>query len=350
MKRKFISIFTLFILVPIFSMNVFAAEESAQKQLVTIVAQAQPPTHIILDTDMSTDTDDLIAVRQCQQYAQEGLISFDALMLSDENTLYQGRTAAEGILDSYGFPNVIVGTSSNPNIETNLPYWGWLSSHKTTVHNCDTAVRQYRKLLSSGGTYGIIVIGYFDNIWNLIKSQPDDISNETGMQLISEHVKFFDICGTGRGFKGENNQYTGFENNTCFYSSSYTASSQFYDCIGALNIPIYQYTSDDKYIAYKCSVGGKDQLSSGDVVYKAFNGADKYDGGAGWDAICTWLLLPIISNDFSSYGIVPEQYSVTSTWDSATRFTSVPDVNGNVTMLNMTWSGNTYRLYIDDSY
>ena len=92
MKRKFISIFTLFILVPIFSMNVFAAEESAQKQLVTIVAQAQPPTHIILDTDMSTDTDDLIAVRQCQQYAQEGLISFDALMLSDENTLYQGRT------------------------------------------------------------------------------------------------------------------------------------------------------------------------------------------------------------------------------------------------------------------
>lgn len=77
----------------------------------------------------------------------------------------------------------------------------------------------------------------------------------------------------------KNNQYTGFENNTCFYSSSYTASSQFYDCIGALNIPIYQYTSDDKYIAYKCSVGGKDQLSSGDVVYKAFNGADKYGGG-----------------------------------------------------------------------
>ena len=45
-----------------------------------------------------------------------------------------------------------------------------------------------------------------------------------------------------------------------------------------------------------------------------------------------------------------EQYSVTSTWDSATRFKSIPDVNGNVTMLNMTWSGNTYRLYIDDSY
>ena len=85
-------------------------------------------------------------------------------------------------------------------------------------------------------------------------------------------------------------------------------------------------------------------------MYKAFNGAGKYDGGAGWDAICTWLLLPIISNDFSSYGIVPEQYNVTSTWDTATRFKSVPDVNGNVTMLNMTWSGNTYRLYIDDSY
>ena len=305
--------------------------------------------HIIVDSDMSTDTDDLVAVRICQEYNDKGLISFDALMLSDENTLYQGRTAAEGILDAYGFKNVIVGTSTNPNLETNLPYWGWLSSQKSVGHSCDTSVRQYRRLLSSGGTYGIVVIGYFDNIWNLLKSQPDDISNETGMQLVAEHVDFFDVCGVGKGNQGDAKQYSGFENNTCFYNSSYTASSQFYKCIGALNIPIYQYTGE-KYLAAVVNVGGKDKLPENDVVYKAFNGAGRYDGGPGYDAICAWLLYPILTNTYSNFGIVPQKYRVESTWDPATRFESVQDINGNVTMLNMTLDSKTYKAYIQNSY
>ena len=324
---------------------------SPQQQLVQMaVSSKSSPTHIIIDSDMSTDTDDLVAIRMCQQYDNEGLISLDGLMLSDENDRHEGATATQGILDAYGFTDVPVGTSMNPNLETNLPYWGWLSEQKTANHSVDTAVRQYRRLLSSSqNKIGILVIGYFDNIAALLASQPDDISQETGAQLISEHVSFFDICGTGKGSQGENGQYTGFENNTCFYPSSYTSSGQFYKGIGELQIPIYQYTGE-RYLAAKCSVGGKDQLSVDDIIYKAFNGAGRYDGGPGYDAIAAWLLLPIITNNFTQYGITSEQYNIQSTGNRGTAFISVPDENGNVTMLDMGWDGKTYRTYIDDAY
>ena len=184
-------------------------EESPQKQLVAQQVQVDSvPTPVIIDADMSTDTDDLVAVRICQQYANEGLITLDGLLLSAENDKHEGASAACGILDAYGFPNTIVGTSTSPNIETNLPYWGWLSSQKKTAHSTDTAVRQYRRLLANnqGKKYGILIIGYYDNIYNLMKSGPDDISPETGIQLIAEHVAFFDVCGAGKGNQGDAKQ------------------------------------------------------------------------------------------------------------------------------------------------
>ena len=318
---------------------------------MSVSASPQPsPTHIIIDSDMSTDTDDLIAIRICQQYDNEGLISLDGLMLSDENDLHEGAAAAQGILDAYGFTDVPVGTSMNPNLETDLPYWDWLSKQKTTNHSIDTAVRQYRRLLSSSSDkFGILVIGYFDNIAALLQSQPDDISQKTGAQLIAEHVSFFDICGTGKGNQGPNKQYTGFENNTCFYPSSYTSSGQFYRDIGNLHIPIYQYTGSGS-LAAQCSVGGKDQLPANDIVYQSFTKVGRYNGGPGYDAISAWLLLPIITDNFSKYGIVPEQYNIQPTGNRSTAFISVPDKDGNVTMLNMQSDGNVYRSYLDDAY
>ena len=321
--------------------------ESAQNKLVQNAVAINPiPTPVILDVDMCTDTDDMIAVRIIQEYDKQGFVDFKALMLSVENDLQQGKTACEGILDAYNTTDVWVGTSSSGIIETKLPYWGWLSSNKKVEHYTDIAVRQYRRILSTNNNVVIIITGHFDNLWQLIKSQPDDISNETGLQLIQEHVKFFDICGV---WKGKTNGYTGFENNTCYYSSSYIASSNFYEYIGKIGVPIYQY-AEDGTLAGNIIVGGKDQLDKDDVVYKAFNGANKYDGGYSWDAICAWTLLPILTNNFELYGMNCEQYMVTSTWQPSTRFKSIPDVKGNVTMMNMTWNPKTYKLYIDDSY
>lgn len=350
-KKIIIYIITFISIFFINDILLHAEDLTPQKQLVSMTVQQVGTTPLIIDLDMSTDADDVIAVRIAQQYDNEGLVDLKAIMLSVNNELDQGHTAAEGIMDAYGFYDVMVGTSCTGIIQEKLPYWGYLTSLKSTDHITDTAIRQYRRVLASydgGNKVAIIITGYFGNLYRLISSPPDDISPYTGLELIKNNVKFFLVCGAGKG-KSKLNGCTGFENNSCMDANSYKAAGEFYKYIGDINIPIYQY-NEDGTMAVNIIVGGKQNLDINDPAYKCFAGAGYEDGRFGWDAICTWLLLPILSNDLESYGISPELYSIISTDNTTTRFKSIPSTDGNVTILNMSWSPKMYLRYINDAY
>ena len=323
------------------------AETTAQTE-----AEIQNPVPVIFDADMSTDVDDLIAAKILMNYDREGIIDLKAIMVSVNNSKGMAPKAAGGLLSAYGFNDVSVGfTNSIIEDRDILPYWGYLSSLNNGMNPKDTAVRQYRKILASchGEKVVIVVTGYFNNIYDLMKSQPDDISPYNGEYLIQQNVAFFDVTGQGKG-KPNKNWATGFENNTRYYPYAYVSACNFYRELGMLGVPIYQY-NEDGTMAGNIYVGGYQHLPQGDPILKCYEGAQRADtGGPGWDAIAAWLVKPLIQDTLSDYGITKEKWKIESTSERGKYFYSTPDENGNVTILNMNLGTKAYNRYIQEAY
>lgn len=316
----------------------------------TINTRAVP---VIFDADMSTDVDDLIAAKILMNYDAEGVIDLKAVMMSVNNSKGMAQKAAAGLLDAYGFDDVAVGyTDSIIEDRDILPYWGYLSSLSNGSNPTDTAVRQYRKILAScapNEKVVVVVTGYFDNVYDLMKSQPDDISPYNGEQLILDHVSYFDVTGQGKG-KEKKNWATGFENNTCYYPYAYTSSCNFYRELGKLGIPIYQY-NENGTMAGNIYVGGYNHLTAGEPILKCYEGAGRAkEGGPGWDAIAAWLVKLLIQGILSDYGISEEKWQIEATSEPGKYFYSTRNDNGNVTILNMGLSPKQYNAYVQAAY
>ena len=336
-----------FICIMIFSLSIISTRAAE------IPNQNIRPVSVILDTDMSTDVDDLIAAKILMNYDQQNIINLKALMMSVNNSKNMAPKAASGLLSAYGFQDVMIGyTSSIIEDRDILPYWGYLSTLSTNSNHTDTAVRQYRKILSSCAPdekIVIVVTGYFNNIYDLMKSQADDISPYNGEQLILNHVLFFDVTGQGKG-KPDKGWSTGFENNTCFYPYAYTSASNFYRELDKLNIPIYQYDENGK-MASNIYVGGYQNLPIGDVILKCYEGAGRAEtGGPGWDAIAAWLVKPLVQNTLSEYCITEEKWMIESTPEKGKFFYSTRNDDGNATILNMGLDPKIYNRLIQEAY
>ena len=330
---------------------------SEQKELVkyAVAKNNNQPVPLIMDLDMSGDTDDLIAMRIAETYDNEGLVDLKGVMLSENNSDNLASQAACGICDYYGFDDVSIGYTRALILEeeSRYPYWNILAREaEPQKHSIGLAVNQYRKILANSPDHsvGIVITGYFDNISDLLKSGPDGYSPLTGVQLVAQKVKFFDVCGVGKGYSDKNYK-AGFENNTCFYGT--THAGNFYRLIRQTGVPVYQY-NENGHLAGTILVGGFKSLKDGDLVLECFRKVGRqHTGGPGWDAIATWALLPIIDGQFENYGINIQPYSVTETGSDDGYFESRPaDENNpaNVEIMDMTFDVNTYYALIEDAY
>eukprot|EP00040_Diaphanoeca_grandis_P016443 m.84819 g.84819 ORF g.84819 m.84819 type:complete len:388 (-) comp25807_c0_seq1:144-1307(-) len=177
--------------------------------ILVVVGQqqgSQPLPQLIIDTDMSTDVDDVIAVCLANQLHNQRKLNLLAVV---HNTgLEIGVGAVSVINHFYGNDDIAVGayvgTFDNPN---NSPSWvsgpyvpGVVSAFPSPIRNsseCKSAVAVYRSTLAAAADNSVRIssIGFFTNIAALLQSGPDDHSPLSGKELVARKVEYMAVMG-----------------------------------------------------------------------------------------------------------------------------------------------------------
>ncbi len=164
-----------------------------------------PGKKMILDVDMCTDVDDVCAVRIATAFDDEGIIDLQGVAFSvvGENNL----EALRGFLLYEGKPDVLIGKSSADNIPDSSPYWELMQEYSDGEVNAYDAVKMYRKILAESDTpVDIVTTGYVTNLEMLLKSEQDEYSALTGIELVKAKCGQLYIVG-GSYPEGRDNNF-----------------------------------------------------------------------------------------------------------------------------------------------
>ncbi|RFZ93994.1 nucleoside hydrolase [Mucilaginibacter conchicola] len=150
--------------------------------------------NIIFDTDMGPDYDDVGAITLLHKYAADGRANILATMAS---TKYERVGPVLSVLNTYfGKPDIPIGVPR----EDASPLGDWQHWSDTLVakyphklkSNTEAAevISLYRQILAKqpDSSVTIVTVGFFNNIANLLKSQPDQYSPLNGEQLVENKV------------------------------------------------------------------------------------------------------------------------------------------------------------------
>lgn len=161
------------------------------------VAQAKPS--IIFDTDFGGDADDLGALAMLHYYADRDEINLLAVA-SWSNEKY-ALPALAAVNQHYGRPNLPLGVRESDVWRTEWNYTKPIADQfpydLSAVTEAKPAVTLYRELLADAApnSITIITVGPIANIQNLLRSEPDQISDLSGAELVEAKVERFIIMG-----------------------------------------------------------------------------------------------------------------------------------------------------------
>lgn len=235
---------------------------------------------VILDMDMSTDVDDVCALRVAINADIVGDISLKAVTLSVKEKDNLNLKAVNGVLRYQGLRNVELGYTTQDVIEDS-PYWDVLSHYSDDSYEIDNAVNVWRRVISeSDRKVDIVTTGYVTNLYDFCVSQPDDISQLTGLELLNENVG--NIYVTGGSWP------EGYDNN--FFSAEQTKTS--------LNWILDNVTRPVFFISNEA--GGVIEVGSrvtheyqDDPVSKALIAWGTDHGRAGWDPMVMYMCMTV---------------------------------------------------------
>jgi inosine-uridine nucleoside N-ribohydrolase len=161
---------------------------------LTAQVKKAKPLHVIFDTDIATDYDDVGAITLLHYYADQGKIKILATIAS---TKYPRVAAVLSVINTYfKKPDIPIGVPTG-NASTDADPQKWSDSitakypHKITSNSqAMDAVKLYRKILSQqpDNSVTMITVGFYTNVVNLLKSGPDEYSSLTGEQLVKNKV------------------------------------------------------------------------------------------------------------------------------------------------------------------
>lgn len=158
------------------------------------------PVPLILDTDISSDVDDVGAVAVLHALADQGKVEILAMMASS------GDPWSIGCLDALntflGRPDIPIGRVNGESIRDASKYTRTIASqypHDTILMDTPSAVDLYRKILAGSADHSVVVvsIGYLTNLHNLLLSPPDRTSPLSGIDLVKKKITKW-VCMGGR--------------------------------------------------------------------------------------------------------------------------------------------------------
>lgn len=148
---------------------------------------------ILLDTDIGSDCDDAGALALLHTLSKAGRA--DILGITHCGSDIGGAVAIKSINQWYGRDDIPVGKYVNGvfleeercRIFTNKIMEMYLERNE--MPKIQNAVKLMRKALAENTDVTMVTIGMMNNIADLLKSEPDEISDKTGYELVCESVK-----------------------------------------------------------------------------------------------------------------------------------------------------------------
>jgi inosine-uridine nucleoside N-ribohydrolase len=168
---------------------------------LTILHGCKPETpepetvRIIFDTDFGPDYDDVGALAFLHAMADSGKIELLATLSSNQHKLVGPSLEVLNIY--FGRPDIPMGAPKGNGVNLGaFQHWPdtLVSKYPHTVQSTSElpdAVMEYRKILTDqpDTSVTIVTVGFLTNLADLLKSQPDSISELTGPELVSKKVK-----------------------------------------------------------------------------------------------------------------------------------------------------------------
>lgn len=164
------------------------------------VSGKNPPL-IILDTDLSSDVDDVGAVAVLHNLASQGKADILAMMVSSGDPW--SIPCLDAINTWFGRPDIPLGMVKGKSVRHESKYTRLIAEE--FPHNSKTgaeapdAVQLYRQILAGQADHSVtlVTVGYLTNLHNLLLSEPDDISPLDGKALVRDKVQTLVCMGGG---------------------------------------------------------------------------------------------------------------------------------------------------------
>lgn len=160
-------------------------------------AAAGEPQRIILDTDISSDADDVGAVAVLHALASRGNIEILAMMVSSGDPY---SVPCLSVLNRYfGRPEIPIGKVSGRSVRHDSAYTRAVAMSAAALDKTgQDAAALYRTLLARQPDHSVTIVsvGYLTNLKNLLRSGGDEFSALSGRELVAQKVKLL-VCMGG---------------------------------------------------------------------------------------------------------------------------------------------------------
>lgn len=266
-----------------------SAEEVVQTDIAEPVVVEKTIPKIIIDSDFSSDIDDVLALSTAIGFDRREDIDLIGVALCCSSL--RAAQAANALLNESGYWDVPVASAAENGVVLPNNYHVGMESypHKTDYH-CGTT-NFYRMMLAlSPEKVNIITLGQLNNIDELMRSQPDVHSDLTGMELIAEKVNCIYIAGGKHDGGLENNIFYGgvdYGNNK-FYNNTKVAEAA---RNVADNCPCRQIWLESDLTGSFCVGECFDRLdkSDSDIISRALKDYGTSYGSASFDPMVVYV-------------------------------------------------------------
>ncbi len=235
--------------------------------------------NLILGTDWWDDCDDCVAVRLLARYVRDGKVNL--LGVGINACMEYSAASIHAMLMSEGV-RVPVGVARDAtDFGSEQRYQKRLASYTEEYKNnegAEDAVRLYRRLIAEAdGPVEIMEIGFLNVIAGAIESQPDDISDKSGVELFKEKVSKVWVMG------GKWDEDGGKENNFFKNERARRASSVFCE---KCPVPV-------TFLGFEVgnTVLTADNLKEPDILLDALRDHGSGEGRLSWDPMLVMLAL-----------------------------------------------------------
>lgn len=276
--KRFLNTITLVLVLLLITSVAVNAQETLIFENGFLVEETQERMDkpVILDMDFGSDVDDACALRLAGTMHLKGNIELKAVTSSVLGEGDLNLSAINGLLESQKLNGIPIGKSTVPIYDIS-PYWETLSNYSTTSFDVYDSVKLWRKIISeSDRPVDICTTGYLGNLAEFCKSQPDEISDKTGLELLYNNVGNVYITG--------GTWTTGFDNNFWFYKEARDAFSWIVENVDKQLI----FITNDVGGPILCG-GDAIQSNPEDPLSKALLAWGANNGRAAWDPMAMYI-------------------------------------------------------------
>jgi hypothetical protein len=165
-------------------------ESSTCPTRADLLRESKKPARVILDTDFTSDVDDVGALAVLHALADAGEVEILAVMVSDGGDA-PSHQAIDAINTYYARPDVPIGVVAGAAPAFPSAYVTALASEfPNDIENPPAAVDLYREILAAepDDSVTIVSVGYLTNLDALLSSPPDERNASSGEQLVAAKV------------------------------------------------------------------------------------------------------------------------------------------------------------------